>query len=87
MIKLQGVPITKSDARSLVTTLLAVDTPDTVSAARTIYDALYADADSVNLTTEQRDAVLLVLDEPPAMLAQLRGVLAWDHEFRNGPIA
>jgi hypothetical protein len=44
--------------------------------------ALDADQDLVALSIQDREAILRVLDDPPAGLAELRGVLLGEHEWR-----
>jgi len=48
-------------------------------AANTLQAALATDSDDVALTVRERTAILDVLDDPPADLAQLRAVLMNEH--------
>ena len=74
MLRLVGIPITAEDARHLI----ADGGPDAVSAAAMIGTGVDAELFEVGLSTEERDAVLSVLEDPPAGLAELRGKLARD---------
>lgn len=78
MIRVQGVPITKADAHSLVRDLLACNTSVSQSAAQRIWDGLFADADSIELDPPHLEAILRVLDNPPDTLRFFRAALAED---------
>jgi uncharacterized protein (DUF1778 family) len=53
-----------------------------VNAADTLEHALVEDRAEVGLTIRERTAILDVLDDPPADLAQLRRVLLVEHQWR-----
>jgi len=67
---------------------------DVLDLARLLYDAGFDDTDEalvvalegeqgvVGLTIQDREAILRTLDDPPIGLAELRGVLVREHEWR-----
>jgi hypothetical protein len=54
-----------------------------MSAAAVIQRRVDRDLYAVALEPEERDAILSVLEDPPAALEDLRGVLARDHRDRQ----
>ena len=83
MLHLFGVPITTEDARHLVATLIADGGPHAITAAGLIEKGLDRQLYAVGLESQQRDAILAVLKDPPAGLEELRGALARDHRDRS----
>ena len=81
MLHLAGCPITPEDARHLIATLIADGGPDAMSAAAMIGNGLDGGLFGVGLTTEQKDAILSVLEDTPPGLEELRGVLAREHRL------
>jgi hypothetical protein len=78
-----GVPVHEDDARRLVATLISDATPDAFSAAHAIGHGLDQGSRLIALTPRQRDAILAVLEDPPAgSLAELRGELTRDRRYR-----
>ena len=86
MLHLAGCPITPEDARHLIATLIADGGPDAMSAAAMIGNGLDGGLFGVGLTTEQKDAILSVLEDTPPGLEELRGVLAREHRARTGTL-
>ncbi len=83
MLHLYGRPVSDQDARHLVATLMDDARPDAIAAASQIGYAVELDRVMVRLTPAMRDAVLAVLDDPPAGLLDLRGALARDRAHRG----
>jgi hypothetical protein len=79
---LYGEPVTLSDAWYLVDQLRIVGRADEATAAAAIERALVDEAVGVRLTRRQWNAVLSVLDDPPAGLVRLRGALARGQQHR-----
>jgi hypothetical protein len=84
MLTLCGVAVTSENARHLVATLIANGSPDAIAAAALIAKGADHELYAVGLTPAMRDAILSVLDHPPAGLEQLRGALARDQRDRRG---
>jgi hypothetical protein len=78
-----GVPIAPDDASWLVGELHWDAHADAVAAALKIQRALDMDLRAIALEPAERTAVLGVLDDPPAGLAELRGRLMQDHTWRQ----
>ena len=66
--------------RALVALL---DDPGASDVAETLTVALDAERTIVALTVPDREAILSVIDDPPDGLAELRGVLLREHEWRQ----
>lgn len=75
-----GISVRRSAVEALVALL---QREYYVQAATTLARALEDDAAAVGLTIRERTAVLDVLDDPPAGLEQLRGVLLAEHTWRR----
>jgi hypothetical protein len=85
VIRVNGVPIAKVEARDLVARLLPLGTNPAVNAAIEIDNALNLNADGVDLSPEQRGALLSALgDATTPALRQLRGKLADDAAHAHG---
>ena len=76
-----AVGIGDDDARHLVATLIADGTPDALTAAGQITKGVERDLYAIGLTRAERTALLGCLEDPPAGLAELRGVLMRDHSL------
>ena len=73
-IWLAGVPVSVANARSLITKLINDESPEAMAAAARIGHAILSvDTPSVELTAQERDAILTVIDDPA--LAELRAEL------------
>ena len=83
MLRLFGIPLTPENVLHLIAVLLADGSPDAISAAAMIHRGLDRDLFAVALESEQRDAILAVLEDPPEGLVELRGVLARDQLDRT----
>ena len=68
-----------------VASLFADGSPAAMSAAAMIQKGVDRDLYAVALEPEERDAILAVLEDPPAGLEELRGVLARDQRDRASP--
>ena len=80
-----GVRVRDEDVLSLARMLYDADFDDTAEA---LVVALEAEQGIVGLSIEDREAILRTLDKPPVGLAQLRGVLLTEYEWRvrEGPV-
>jgi hypothetical protein len=74
-----GVRVRDEDVLDLARLLHDAGFDDTAEA---IVVALEAEEEIVGLTVEDREAILRTLDDPPVGLAQLRGVLLTEHDWR-----
>ena len=83
MLTLYGVAVTAENARHIVASLFADGSPAAMSAAAMIHKGVDRDLYAVALEPEERDAILAVLEDPPAGLEDLRGRLARDHRHRH----
>ena len=83
MLTLYGVSVTAENARHIVASLFADGSPAAMSAAAMIQKGVDRDLYAVALEPEERDAILAVLEDPPAGLEDLRGRLARDHRDRQ----
>ena len=79
MAHIAGVSVTDSDAWWIVDRLFAIGRADDVTTALTLELGIQAGADVNWLTPAQEAAVMLVLDNPPDGLLELRHKLARDH--------
>ena len=85
MLTLYGVAVTAENARHLVATLIADGEPHALTAAAMIQRCLDQELFAVALESEERDAILTVLNNPPADLKELHDALARDHRNRMWP--
>ena len=76
---LAGVPVRDQDLLHLARLLHDAGFDDT---AATLVVALESEQAIVALTIHDREAILRSLDDPPRGLAELRGVLLAEHEWR-----
>ena len=83
MLTLYGVSVTAENARHIIASLFADGSPAAMSAAATIQKGVDRDLYAVALEPEARDAILSVLEDPPASLEDLCGVLARDQRDRT----
>jgi hypothetical protein len=77
---LAGIPVRDDDVLALVELLEHAGDLDT---AATLRVAAEQERRMVALTVPDREAILSVLDDPPVGLAELRGVLLGEHEWRQ----
>jgi hypothetical protein len=78
-VRLAGLSVPEQNVADLARLLLDAGLDDTADALLT---ALDAEQDLAALSIADREAILRVLDDPPAALAELRGVLLAEHEGR-----
>ena len=78
-VHLAGVPVGDQDVLDLARLLYDAGFDET---AETLVVALEAKQVVVALTITDREAILHALEDPPAGLAELRGVLLREHEWR-----
>jgi hypothetical protein len=78
-IMLAGVAVANKDVLTLAQLLHDAGFDDT---AEVLIVALEAEQALVALTIQDREAMLRTLDDPPARLAELRGVLLAEHAGR-----
>ena len=83
MLTLYGVSVTAENARHIVASLFADGRPAAMSAAAAIQKGVDRDLYAVALEQAERDAILAVLEDPPAGLEDLHGVLARDQRDRR----
>lgn len=83
MLHLCDVPVTDTDAGTLIDLLQRSGRADDLSAATIIENALSRKALSAPLSPEERDAILSVLENPPEGLEELRVALATDQRERS----
>ena len=83
MLHLLRIPVAPEDAQHLVDALIADGSPHARSAAALIQKGLDRELYAVPLKTRERDALLAVLDDPPAGLMELRAALTRDHHLRT----
>jgi len=79
-MRLAGLDLTDDCTLELVTRLRRADFSHQ---ADTIEGALVSGQAEVSLTIPDRVATLTVLDDPPPGLAQLRGALLSEHQWRR----
>jgi hypothetical protein len=78
-VRLAGVCVSDKDVLELARLLNDGGFDDTAEA---LVVALEAEQALVALTIQDREAILRTLNAPPAGLAELRGVLIREHEWR-----
>jgi hypothetical protein len=78
-VRLAGVPVRDENVAARAELLLEAGFEDT---GDVLLLALDSEQDLVALSVADREAILRVLDDPPAGLAVLRGVLLAEHEGR-----
>ena len=80
-MRVHGVPLSDSEARSLVLSLIEDGSKHALSAGETIARAMANKVKIVGLTPKEQDAVLSVLDNPGSRaLLDLRDALGRDRE-------
>ena len=77
---LAGLRVRDPDVLELAGLLRAADFENVAERLENAYDA---ETKVLALTVPEREAILRALDEPPACLAELRGVLLREHEWRK----
>lgn len=78
-MRLAGISIRDRDVLDLARLLHDAGFDDT---AEVLVVALEAEQELVALMIQDREAILRTLDDPPLGLAELRGVLLREHEWR-----
>ncbi len=78
-MQLAGIPVRDDDVRELAELLRAADFDDV---AHKLEHALLIETRILALTVVDRESILRALDDPPDGLAELRGVLLREHEWR-----
>lgn len=73
-----GTPVDGTHVRSIVASLVVSADPAALTTAQTLARAIDNDESIVAIKHYERDAILSVLDDPPAELAELRSALARD---------
>jgi hypothetical protein len=76
---LAGIPERDADVLELVRLLRGGGFDDTAEWLEAAYDR---EAKIVALTTAEREEIIRALDDPPDGMAELRGVLLEEHEWR-----
>jgi hypothetical protein len=87
VLRLYGIPVAEDDVLWLVYRLRQVGRATDVSAAAMIEKGLRDELVAVALTTEERTAILGVLDNPADGLAELRGRLLTNHHLYSQLVA
>ena len=77
---LAGIPVPDHLVLELAGNLRGAGFDETAATLENAYDAERA---VVALTIPDREAILQTLDDPPVALAELRGVLLREHEWRK----
>jgi hypothetical protein len=80
VVRVLGIPLNPADAKWLIAALYRESHGPAVSAALRIDRGIDHDLYAVALTPDEWAAVLGVLDDPPAGLLELRGVLMRDRD-------
>ena len=83
-MRLYGIPIQDDDLRRLIFRLVRFGQAKDVDLASRIGWGITSETALLALSAQERDAILRVLDDPPAGLIELRGALAREHRNRNG---
>ena len=78
-VRLAGVSVLETNVAALAELLLEAGFEET---ADVLLLALDNEQDLVPLSIQDREAILRALDDPPLGLAELRGVLLREHEWR-----
>ena len=78
-MRLAGVSVREENVAALARLLFAAGFEDT---GDVLLVGLDAEQDLLALSVADREAILRVLDDPPIGLAELRGVLLREHEWR-----
>ena len=86
MLRILGTPIRDDDARWLVFALYRDAHASAVSAARLIERGVERELYAVELSRDERTAILSVLDDPPDGLVELGAVLLREHDGGSPPI-
>ena len=81
-MRLYGIPIQDDDLRRLIFRLVRFGHAKDVDLASRIGWGITSETALLALSAQERDAILRVLDNPPAGLVELRGVLARDQRER-----
>jgi len=76
---LAGIPVADKDVLELARLLREVEFDEVAVRLEGAWDA---ETKVLALTIEDRERILRALDDPPAGLAELRGVLLLEHEWR-----
>ncbi len=76
---LAGIPVADKDVLELARLLRGVEFEEVAARLEGAWDA---ETKVVALTVGERESILRVLDDPPAGLAELRGVLLREAEWR-----
>ena len=76
---LAGIPVRDADVLELANLLRGAGFDEVAERLETAYDR---EAKVIALTIEDREAIIRALDDPPDGLAELRGVLLREHEWR-----
>ena len=79
VMMLAGIPVRDVDVLELARLLREVGFDDVAERLEATYDR---EAKVLALTIADREAILRALDDPPDGLAELRGVLLREHEWR-----
>ena len=79
-VMLAGIPVADRDVLDLTRRLRASGFVDTAEALELAYDS---ERGGVALTVPDREAIVRVLEDCPDELAELRGVLLREHEWRR----
>ena len=82
-VHLFGVPVADDDCFTLVDLLTRVGRAEDHELAGRIVRGLESGTVMLALALQERDLLLAVLEDPPAGLEELRGVLARDHRDRQ----
>jgi len=77
---LAGIPVADKDVLELARLLREVAFEPVAEKLEKGYDA---ETKVLALTIDDRESILRALDDPPAGLAELRGVLLREHEWRR----
>jgi len=81
-MRMAGIPVSETDCRTLVDLLLRVGRDDDLALAQRIDRNLEREVKIMALSPDERTTLLVVLDDPPDSLTELRGQLAREHPDR-----